>query len=160
MALDLTHQVLASPTVQSRVLHGSDDASAPPTVLRRLYHDLLVFFAATYDTVFGLSSGPPLHDPLAVAAVLSNFNPVFASLHPDKVIKFDDNGGERFSVQIVTDGLHGTDVAITGELGRSIAAPAEVKGVAIPRGVDLDAFWNLILECLQRADDHNAARKA
>ncbi|BCR84092.1 uridine-cytidine N-ribohydrolase [Aspergillus chevalieri] len=160
MALDLTHQVLASPTVQSRVLHGSDDQSAPPTVLRRLYHDLLVFFAATYDTVFGLSSGPPLHDPLAVAAVLSNFNPVFASLHPDKVIKFDDNGGERFSVQIVTDGLHGTDVATTGELGRSIAAPAEVKGVAIPRGVDLDAFWNLILECLQRADDHNAARKA
>lgn len=160
MALDLTHQVLASPTVQSRVLHGSANPSVPPTVLRQLYHDLLVFFASTYDTVFGLSSGPPLHDPLAVAVVLSNLNPVFANRHPDKAIKFNDNGGERFAVQIVTDGLHGKDVAITGQLGRSIAAPAETKGVAIPRAVDLDAFWNLVLECLQRADDHNAARKA
>lgn len=158
IALDLTHQVLATPSVQSRVLHGSDDLSttANPTALRRLFHDLLVFFAATYHDAFGLGAGPPLHDPLAVAVVLSTLNPIFASQHPDQAIKFDDKDGERFEITIVTDGLHGKDVAVTGQLGRSVAAPAARRGVAIPRGVDLEAFWGLVLECLERADKCNA----
>lgn len=92
--------------------------------------------------------------------VLSTLNPLFVSQHPGQAIRFDDRGGERFGVRIVTDGLHGKDVAITGELGRSIAAPARSRGVAIPRGMDLDAFWGLVLECLQRADDWNAACKS
>ena len=155
--IDLTHQVLASPAVQSRVLHGSDP-SVPPTVLRKLFHDLLVYFSSTYHTAFGLTSGPPLHDPLAVAVVLSTLNPTFVSQRP--ALKFDDNGGERFCIHIITDGVHGHDGAVTGQLGRSVAAPAESHGVAIPRGVDVEAFWELILECIKQADHHNVARKA
>ena len=151
--IDLTHQVLASPAVQSRVLHGSDP-SVPPTNLRKLFHDLLVYFASTYHTAFGLTSGPPLHDPLAVAVILSTLNPAFFGQQP--ALKFDDNGGERFCIHIITDGVHGQDVAITGQLGRSVAAPAESHGVAIPRGVDVEAFWELILECIKQADHHNA----
>jgi uridine nucleosidase len=158
MSLDLTHQVLASPEIQTRILHGGKDASEEPTVIRQILHALLLFFAGTYEKVFGLSTGPPLHDPLAVAVILSNLNPAFAQKHPDQVIKFDDKGGERFAVSIVTDGQHGQDVSTTGQLGRSLAAPVEGPGVAIPRGVDLEAFWNLILECVQLADDSNAAR--
>ncbi|KAI9837954.1 MAG: hypothetical protein M1819_006108 [Sarea resinae] len=41
-----------------------------PSTLRRLLHDLLTFFSATYADVFGLTAGPPLHDPLAVAAII------------------------------------------------------------------------------------------
>lgn len=157
--LDLTHQVLASRTVQTRILHGLDDPSTPPTVLREILHALLLFFANTYNTVFGLSSGPPLHDPLAVAVILSNLNPAFAKAHPGQALKFYDSEGERFCVDIITDGLHGKDLAATGQLGRSFAAATEAHGVAVPRGVDVNAFWDMILDCIQRADDWNAARK-
>ncbi|KAL2223087.1 uridine nucleosidase Urh1 [Thermoascus aurantiacus ATCC 26904] len=160
ISLDLTHQVLASRTVQSRILTGTTDGSSTPTVLRRILHALLTFFAATYDTVFGLSTGPPLHDPLAVAVLLSNLNPIFAKANPDKALRFDDKGGERFSVTVVTDGKHGDDASLTGQLGRTIAkATTDGRGVAIPRGVDVEKFWDMIIDCIQRADDCNAARK-
>lgn len=157
-ALDLTHQVLASQPVQTRILHGGSDPSKPPTVIRQILHALLTFFAATYEKVFGLATGPPLHDPLAVAVILSTLNPSFASQHPQEALKFDDRGGERFAVSIVTDGRHGKDVSATGQLGRSMATPVAGPGVAIPRGVDLEAFWAMILKCVQLADDCNAAR--
>jgi uridine nucleosidase len=143
-----------------RILHGSSD-SKPPTVIRQIFHDLLLFFASTYEKVFGLATGPPLHDPLAVAFILSNLNPAFATSHPDQVLRFDDRRGERFDIKIVTDGEHGKDVSVTGQLGRSIATPALTgSGVAIPRGVDLDAFWHMILQCVQLADDCNTARQS
>ncbi|GIK02428.1 uridine nucleosidase 1 [Aspergillus viridinutans] len=160
IGLDLTHQVLASCSVQNRILHGSGDPTQTPSVLRRMMHALLVFFAQTYDTVFGLSSGPPLHDPLAVAVAISNLNPTFAKKHPDKALKFNDKNGERFAVDVVTDGIHSMNVLETGQLGRTLATPMGGHGVAIPRGVDLEAFWGLILDCLERADECNAARKS
>ncbi|KAF7122000.1 hypothetical protein CNMCM5793_009555 [Aspergillus hiratsukae] len=160
IALDLTHQVLASHSVQNRILHGSTDPAQTPSVLRKMMHALLVFFAQTYDTVFGLSSGPPLHDPLAVAVAISNLNPAFAKKHPDQALKFNDKNGERFAVDVVTDGIHSTNVLETGQLGRTLATPMGGHGVAIPRGVDLVAFWGLILDCLERADECNAARKS
>lgn len=158
VTLDLTHQVLASQAVQTRILHGSNDPTKPPTILRQILHALLTFFATTYETVFGLSTGPPLHDPLAVAVILSTLNPAFTKARPGQALKFDDKGGERFAVSIVTDGRHGRDVSTTGQLGRSLAAPVQGPGVAIPRGVDLPAFWDMILQCVQLADDCNAAR--
>ncbi|KAL4881306.1 Inosine/uridine-preferring nucleoside hydrolase domain-containing protein [Aspergillus karnatakaensis] len=157
MTLDLTHQVLASSAVQQRILHGDGDPATPPTVLRQMLYELLLFFASTYETEFGLTTGPPLHDPLAVAAILSTLNPEFASAHPTQVLNFDDRGGERFAVTVVTDGLHGTDVALVGELGRSVVSK-NPSGVCIPRGVDLEAFWGLILDCIRRADALNASR--
>ncbi|KAJ5499908.1 Inosine/uridine-preferring nucleoside hydrolase [Penicillium expansum] len=159
MALDLTHQVLASQAIQTRILHGSIHSTDEPTILRQILHALLNFFAATYEKAFGLTTGPPLHDPLAVAAILSTLNPAFANKHPNQALAFDDKGGERFALSIVTDGQHGKDVSTTGQLGRSIATPVDGPGVAIPRGVDLEAFWNMVLQCIQLADDCNAARK-
>ncbi|OJJ47654.1 hypothetical protein ASPZODRAFT_131209 [Penicilliopsis zonata CBS 506.65] len=158
ITLDLTHQVLASTAIQDRILNGASGHSESPTVLRQILHALLGFFSTTYATVFGLTTGPPLHDPLAVAIILSNLNPEFAKKHPRTALKFDDKGGERFAVKVVTDGQHGQDVSVTGQLGRTIAFPKEGHGVAIPRGVDLDGFWNLIDYCIQRADECNAAR--
>lgn len=159
MTLDLTHQVLASQDIQTRILHGSIYSTEEPTVLRQILHALLTFFAATYEKAFGLTTGPPLHDPLAVAAILSTLNPAFANKYPNQALAFDDKGGERFSLSIVTDGQHGKDISTTGQLGRSIATPVDGPGIAIPRGVDLDAFWNMVLQCVQLADDCNAARK-
>lgn len=144
--------------MQNRILHGSSDPAKEPTIIRQILHALVTFFAGTYEKVFGLTAGPPLHDPLAVAVILSTLNPVFANKHPEQALRFDDRGGERFALSIVTDGRHGKDVSITGQLGRSLAAQVKGPGVAIPRGVDLDSFWKLILQCIQLADDCNAAR--
>ncbi|KAL4768910.1 Inosine/uridine-preferring nucleoside hydrolase domain-containing protein [Aspergillus nidulans var. acristatus] len=159
MTLDLTHQVLASRNVQARILHGDGDPSTAPTILRQMLYELLLFFASTYETEFGLTTGPPLHDPLAVAAVISTLNPDFARRYPEQTLKFDDRNGERFAVTVVTDGLHGTDVAMVGQLGRSVVS-SHAAGVTIPRGVDIEAFWNIIVDCIRRADELNTARTA
>ncbi|KAL3478720.1 Inosine/uridine-preferring nucleoside hydrolase domain-containing protein [Aspergillus californicus] len=159
ITLDLTHQALASRSVQTRILHGGDDPSTSPTVLRQILYELLLFFASTYETEFGLTAGPPLHDPLAVAVVISTLHSEFAIKHPEQTIKFDDRNGERFAVNVITDGLHGMDTALVGQLGRSVVA-SHPSGVAIPRGVDLEAFWGVILDCIRRADELNAVRAA
>ncbi|KAL4741835.1 Inosine/uridine-preferring nucleoside hydrolase domain-containing protein [Aspergillus similis] len=159
MTLDLTHQVLASRDVQTRILHGDGDPSTAPTVLRQMLYELLLFFASTYETEFGLTTGPPLHDPLAVAAIISTLNPDFARRYPEQTLKFDDRNGERFAVTVVTDGLHGTDVAMVGQLGRSVVS-SHAAGVTIPRAVDIEAFWNIIVDCIRRADELNTARTA
>lgn len=99
------------------------------------------FFAGTYAEVFAITEGPPLHDPLAVAA----------GIYPDM---FDDKGGERFKVDIVTEGVHSMTQSDVGELGRTKVAklPPGEPGCRIPRAVDLSRFWELTEQCLQRAD--------
>ncbi|KAK2767473.1 Uridine nucleosidase 1 [Arachnomyces sp. PD_36] len=166
--LDVTHQVLGSKAIQSLILHGEAGIQTadgpPPTVLRQILHDLLIFFASTYNETFGLESGPPLHDPVAVAVLLSNLNgrgEVEIKGNRD-LVSFDDNGGERFVVSVVTDGAHSRDPAICREVGRTVAQPVEkgsgVGGVTIPRGLDVERFWGLIADCIKRADALNMLR--
>ena len=111
--------------------------------LRQLFHQILVFFAHTYRDIFGLSKGPPLHDPLAVATLLDGLS---------EVIGFDDRGGERWHVNVVTDGLHSNLDSERGEVGRTVITKAEEGGVRIPRGVDVHRFWELVERCMQRAE--------
>lgn len=151
IALDLTHQVLATVPIQERVLKTSTSQAATASELRRMLYELLVFFAKTYHTTFGME-GPPLHDPLAVAVILSNLNSDYEQAYADKALKFDDRDGERFAVQVVTDGQHGNAFEVTGQLGRTIAKPTEGQGVSIPRAVDNEAFWEMVLLCLERAE--------
>ena len=68
ITLDLTHQCLATKTVRQDLLFGSDP-SKQPSQLRTLLHEILEFFAGTYDEFFDIKAGPPLHDPLAVAVL-------------------------------------------------------------------------------------------
>lgn len=156
--------MLATPNVQSLILRTDPNSTASTvtssSILRQILHALLLYFANTYDTVFGINAGPPLHDPLAVAVLLSNLN---GSLDgKDGLLQFDDRDGERFAVKVVTDGTHGKEPEVRGQLGRTIVSPISggktTGGVAIPRGVDADGFWNIVLDCLRRADEWNVAR--
>ncbi|KAF1832199.1 Inosine/uridine-preferring nucleoside hydrolase [Decorospora gaudefroyi] len=143
--LDLTHQVLTTQKIRHKLLYG-DQASDPtptPTPIRALFTQITSFFAQTYAQIFSITAGPPLHDPLAVAAA---FDPTI----------FDDDGGERFRVDVITQGVHSQhQPADVGELGRTKVeklAPGEA-GCRIPRSVDLDAFWRRIegaLGCAER----------
>ncbi|KAI9775905.1 MAG: Uridine nucleosidase 1 [Geoglossum umbratile] len=145
ITLDLTHLVLATPPVLDTLLRGpgaaeSDTATgvAPPSTLRQLLHDLLTFFATTYAKVFDLTAGPPLHDPLAVAAIIPPSASDFG---------FDDRGGERFIVKVVVG--NGEDA------GRIMVRRTEdgEGGVRIPRAVDVASFWDCLEECVGRAEE-------
>ena len=141
--LDVTHHVLATSGIQHNLLHGLiPSSSSSPSVTRLLFHEILTFFASTYSSVFGLTRGPPLHDPIAVAVLLD-----------EKL--FDDRGGERWKVKVVTDGLHSDVPTEQGQVGRTIVSPAGKgeDGVRIPRGVDGSRFWALVEDCMQRAEE-------
>ncbi|KAL2043094.1 hypothetical protein N7G274_004154 [Stereocaulon virgatum] len=145
ITLDLTHQVLANLEVQ-QLLAG--DPLAPLSTpnhlnLRQMFHQILIFFAHTYRDVYGLSKGPPLHDPLAVAILLDG---------QSEVLNFDDCGGERWHVNVVTDGLHSDLDSERGEVGRTVITRAEEGGVRIPSRVDVHRFWVLVDQCMQRAE--------
>ena len=112
---------------------------------RPLFHDLLVFFAQTYRDVFGLTAGPPLHDPIAVAVLLETVQ--------GADLKFDDHGVERWIVDVVTDGRHSDLDTERGQLGRTVVTKSDAGGVRIPRGMDVERFWNILDDCIERAED-------
>ncbi len=117
------------------------DTTRVPSALRALFAQIMSFFAGTYAEVFSITEGPPLHDPLAVAA----------AIYPEI---FDDRNGERFRVDIVTEGVHSLTQSEVGELGRTKVTPLQPGegGCRIPRAVDLDKFWGLTEGALKRAD--------
>lgn len=153
--LDLTHQVIATEDVRQGLLRkptedkGSArlEMDAAPLTLRAMLHDLLVFFGSSYADVYGFTSGPPLHDPIAVAVLLID------ACH-DQRLDFDDRGGERWHVDVVTDGLHSDRRDERGQVGRTRVRKAVVGegGVRIPRGIDVKHFWAIIEGCVQRAE--------
>lgn len=153
VTLDLTHQVLATRKTQSLILSTESDEGSSTTVLRQILHGLLTFFAHTYDSVFGIDAGPPLHDPVAVAVLFSNLNNSQMSGHQG-LLQFDDKQGERYLVNVVTDGSHGNDVQTTGEVGRTVVTKVAdgCGGVTIPASLDVDRFWAILLDCLERAE--------
>ncbi|KAM3418898.1 hypothetical protein BST61_g4857 [Cercospora zeina] len=146
--LDLTHQFLATEEVQQGILHGFDTTRPTPdneiSLPRKLFHEILTFFAKTYADVFGLTQGPPAHDPLAVAAIL---------------VKdlFHDNDGERYAIDVVTEGQHGSSAEIRSsesQCGRTVATllPKGTAGVRIPRLLEKEQLWQLLEGCLARID--------
>ncbi|EPS44290.1 hypothetical protein H072_1725 [Dactylellina haptotyla CBS 200.50] len=145
--LDLTHTVPATEPVRESLM-----ISATP--FRTMLHDLLMFFAATYARVFDMNDGPPLHDPLAVAALLpESFGLGFEF--------------EEASVEVV---LHGKEIGRTImrkpeemadanrheglELLKDGEEGSELTGVKVKVGkrVDVVKFWELIMQVVGSAD--------
>ena len=145
--LDLTHQVLATREVQKTLLTGTSftESSMAAKNLRQMFHDLLLFFAHTYSEVYGLTEGPPLHDPIAVAVLLEAVT--------GSNMRFADGGGERWHVKVVTDGLHSRHEAERGQVGRTVVTKsARGGGVRIPRSMQVESFWKIIDSCLEAAE--------
>lgn len=111
-----------------------------------------------YSDVFGITAGPPLHDPLAVAAVLTG------TKHEIPFYDFDTKKGncvkyhERFDLTVITEGSLEDAKEGKAQLGRTVAKLLEPgsEGVRIPRGLDIPMFWKVIEECTERADRVNA----
>lgn len=157
VTLDLTHLFLATTTVQETLLFGYDAPEErrkqPPSKVRQLFSEIIAFFAHTYAGVFGITAGPPVHDPLAVAAA---FMPALFSDAPDSHERL------RYVVEVITDGPHSTTSTKAeceaSRCGRTIATLLPMKsggaaaGVRIPRAVDAETTWQLIDLCLGLAE--------
>jgi uridine nucleosidase len=111
-----------------------------------------------YRDVFGIELGPPLHDPVAVAAALLGAGeheiPFF---DVDRRLRIDSQNLERYKVTVVTEGSQ--EEAMSGaQTGRTIVKllPPGQEGVRIPRGLDIDRFWFELEACCQRADEANS----
>lgn len=140
--LDITHTVLATGEVLERLLHGG--VPGAKNEFRTMLFELLTFFSATYERVFGITAGPPLHDPLAVAAII-----------PTDEIAWEM---EEVRVEVV---CHGEDLGKTIKtheepevhgVGLGGEARGSVVRVRVPVKVDVDAFWGVLLEAVARAD--------
>ncbi|KAJ4397160.1 Uridine nucleosidase 1 [Gnomoniopsis smithogilvyi] len=175
--LDVTHLVLARQDVQELLLYGPDKAGLDntktdsvdetvqrkgKTTLRTMLVELLMFFAKTYKDHFGIVEGPPLHDPLAVAAVLIGTEWEIEFYEYDQNHPGTANNRERFDVKVITEGTHEDALCRGSRLGQTIATllPPGDEGVRIPRGLDIPKFWKVLEECVQRADEANAALRA
>ncbi|KAF1986722.1 nucleoside hydrolase [Aulographum hederae CBS 113979] len=138
--LDISHQVLADKDVLQMLAYGYENKteSKKPTTLRALFMEIITFFAFTYLKEAGMEAGPPLHDPIAVAAALA----------PGI---FDDHDGERFEVDVVTEGENAVfrrrrDNRRPGQCGRTVVRAVEKgrPGVRIPRSLNTGVFWSFV----------------
>jgi uridine nucleosidase len=152
--LDLTHQVLATESVRGLLLYGksSQKNGKAKTPLRQMLVELLMYFAGTYATVFGITAGPPLHDPIAVAAAL---------IGTPWEINFHDSDSqspkqpERFSVTVETTGSYKDAVEGKERTGMTVLTPLEPgsDGITIPRTLDFSHFWKVLEDCIELADE-------
>ncbi|KAK4128811.1 nucleoside hydrolase [Parathielavia appendiculata] len=176
--LDVSHLVLTTADVRDLVLYGREEVGKGVVVngneegagmregktrLRVMLVELLMFFAKTYSDVFGITEGPPLHDPLAVAAVLAGVG----DQHEIPFCDCDPAGEpglaqrERYEVTVVTEGTYedARAGARTGQITARLLPPGE-DGVRIPRSLDISLFWKVLEECISRADAAIAAASA
>jgi uridine nucleosidase len=132
--LDLTRQARVGAEVRQRLLNGEHGA----TRLRMIFHELIMFYGNSYANKTGITSGPPLHDALAIAALLFN--------HADIALKIDifDNDREKWNIDVVLEGE---------QIGRTVITPSIEQGSMVPRSMNIDKFWEVLDQCMARADE-------
>jgi purine nucleosidase/pyrimidine-specific ribonucleoside hydrolase len=115
--LDVTHQALATPEVLGRIAEIG-------TPLAGVCHGLLTYFSDAYRTYFGFES-PPVHDPVAVAAVV---DPTLVAVRP-------------LNVEIELTGTY-TRGATVVDVDRVTGRKANVM---VATGLDVGRFWDLMI---------------
>ncbi|MFI9387244.1 nucleoside hydrolase [Kutzneria sp. NPDC052558] len=119
--LDVTHRALATPQVLQRIR----DINTP---LARVCHELLTYFADSYRAYFGFEC-PPVHDPVAVAAVI---DPTIIAARP-------------VNVEIELTGTH-TRGATVVDLDR---VTGREPNALVATGLDVDRFWDLMIGAIR-----------
>jgi purine nucleosidase/pyrimidine-specific ribonucleoside hydrolase len=118
--LDVTHQALATPEVCARI-------AGLGTPLASVCVELLTFFASTYRELWGFTS-PPVHDPVAVAAVIDPG--VVSTVY--------------VPVAVELNGTH-TRGATVVDLAHRTGRPSNAS-VAV--GLDVDRFWEMMINAI------------
>lgn len=142
IGLDVTHQVLAVP-------ERMEQLKAIDTDVSQFIAELVEFFGASYMKERNYP-GPPMHDPLAVAAVAD----------PSVVRTI------RAPIYVETQGAHARGQTIVdfrrtwsnndpSGLGLVDAPEATSPNTSVAVDVDTDKFWDLLFDALRRIGDTN-----
>ncbi|SCU88613.1 LAMI_0D10726g1_1 [Lachancea mirantina] len=132
--LDLTHKAIATKQVQQTVL--GDGTSN----LRKLFYELFLFFSRTYENVQFFEKGPPVHDPLALLALLA--------------IE-DEGAAQKIQFQYKRMDLH----ALEDESDLNIGQTQVLKeyptngslGTIVGFDMNMEYFWQQVYHALDKA---------
>jgi purine nucleosidase/pyrimidine-specific ribonucleoside hydrolase len=120
IGLNVTHQVLVT---EERISELRQYGSLGETCV-----ELMLYFRDAYERIFGFPD-PPLHDPLAVAAVIDeslfSFVPSF--------------------VAVETDGTYTTGATVV-DLHNRFARPVNAE---VALGVNVNGFWRLMIQAIR-----------
>lgn len=123
--LEVSHTALVTPAILDRLRSFNSRFSS-------VLVDLLLFFKQSYTDVFRFVD-PPLHDPLAVAYVIA------PELFTTSLMRVDvETASPLCAGRTVCDIFHMSKLA---------------KNVTVATKVDVDAFWDLLIESLKRANE-------
>ena len=129
--------------------------------LRPLLREIIAFFAHTYATQFGFIDGPPVHDPVAVAVLISGIFEKIAAEGEEGT-----SGGKEpkpdvetnmFDMEVLLEGEQsGRTVAtkVVGGRGHEGEVTGAKRGVRIPNTINVDRFWEVMSETVTRAETH------
>lgn len=142
--LDLTHQAIATEEIQEMIQKGprqlqSGGRPQKRSVIRQMLYELLTFFADSYRKSFGFESGPPVHDPLAVVAVLPFYTEIVDHI-PDIGFKFT-----RYNIDVVQSGE---------QIGRTVPVSEDSNGVIVATEMNMETFWSLVAQAVNVVDAH------
>lgn len=126
-----------------------------------MLHDLLTYFAETYARVFGISAGPPLHDPLAVAAMLPDSTTHLGFQWKETTVDVVVSG-QKLGMTVMgeadverhklEEGLaHGLDHVTTNHSSEIEEGPRKTM-VNVGISCNVDAFWNTLMAAIEKAD--------
>ncbi|KIK67750.1 hypothetical protein GYMLUDRAFT_36515 [Collybiopsis luxurians FD-317 M1] len=150
--LNVTHKAIATRDVHCKLLSGSQQSTnindrlpKALTPLRHTLSTLISFFTETYESVFGFNDGPPLHDALAIAYV------AFGSA------LFPEAESRRYRVDVELKGEHTMGETIVDVWGYRTDCDDESwgrngKNCIVVLGLDVDRFFKMFLECVDRCD--------
>ena len=122
--LEVTHTALVNQQVLEKIGSLSSRFS-------QLMTDLLLFFRSTYKEVFFMDD-PPLHDPCAVAFVIDE------TLFQGRLMRVD--------VEVASSLSYGQTVCDMFGMSK------KPKNVHVCLKMDVERFWNLVQECLHKAN--------
>ncbi|ABN66847.2 uridine nucleosidase (uridine ribohydrolase) [Scheffersomyces stipitis CBS 6054] len=136
--LNITHKATATESIRNQ-MYDSEDPHRNSDI-RNMFYSILMFFSHSYIKKYGITEGPPVHDPLALYCLLP-------FLQQDKDYKYKYL---RRKVSVITEGEHsGESILLNGNSDSSVE---EEDGVYIGQDIDVDQFWRTVLRAVNVAD--------
>lgn len=156
--LNLTHKAIATNEIIEEKMYPSQFHKQK---LRTLFYELFVFFKKTYNDVEGFTKGPPIHDPMTLFPLLQFYNYESSDIVRFKFMKMDldiitdlnsDDAGMIFPIKEYSDSLQSDDESGYEE-DIQYQNLTTTPGVIVGYDINIDYFWEQILDCLTLAQD-------
>ncbi|EGW32997.1 uncharacterized protein SPAPADRAFT_150506 [Spathaspora passalidarum NRRL Y-27907] len=134
--LNLTHTAVATEWVRKQIYNDVEGDNRRCSEIRKFFHDILMFYGQAYRENFGMTEGPPLHDPLALYSLLPFVDDAFEEYGYKYV---------QQPIKVVLDGEH---------QGETVVSKENTPGVYVGSEVDTKKFWQSVLVALKNAEVH------